>query len=128
MGPVTTKELREAIRAFKKGKACGPDDQPVEFWRAVIEDGDADGVEWLLSLFGAIWTQRQVPESWHLQKVVMLYKKGDPAECCNYRTICLLNAAYKIFAMVILKRLLAAGADTKVWPSQFGFRRMRGNY
>ena len=31
MGPVTTKELRAAIQAFKKGKTCGPDDQPVEF-------------------------------------------------------------------------------------------------
>ena len=39
--------------------------------------------------------------------------------------ICLLNVAYKIVAMVLLKRLLAAGADDRLWGSQFGFRRCR---
>ena len=124
--PVTEKELLAAIRGFKKGKACGPDDQPVELWRALLENGDVEGVQWLLSFFNRIWAQRQVPEVWHLQTVAMIYKKGDTADCGNYRPICLLNAVYMIFTMVLLRRLLAVGADARVWPSQFGFRRMRG--
>jgi len=54
----------------------------------------------------------------------MLYKKGHPADCGNYRPICLLAAAYKLFSLVLLlQRLLRAGAEEKLWPSQFGFRR-----
>ena len=67
-----------------------------------------------------------VPDSWHLQRVALFYKKGDAADCSNYRPICLLNAAYKIFAMFLLRRLQRAGVDDHVWPSQFGFRRNRG--
>ena len=37
----------------------------------------------------------------------------------------MLNAAYKIFAMVILMRLQEAGADERICPSQLGFRRNR---
>ena len=58
--------------------------------------------------------------------VTLIYKKGDPADYGNYRPICLLNSAYKIFAMIVLKRLLRAGADERVWSSQFGFRKGRG--
>jgi len=50
------------------------------------------------------------------------------AECGNYRPICLLSAAYKIFAMVLLRRLLAVGADSRLWASQYGFRKGRGTH
>ena len=33
---------------------------------------------------------------------------------------------WRFFAMVLLKRLLDAGADAKIWPSQYGFRKRRG--
>ena len=63
----------------------------------------------MLALCNKVWLGRSVPEDWHLQHVALIYKKGDPAECGNYRPICLLNAAYKISAMILLKRLLRAG-------------------
>ena len=69
--------------------------------------------------------RRTVPESWHLQRVAMVFKKGNPAECGNYRPICLLNSAYKVFAMLLLRRLLDAGADDRIWSAQFGFRPQR---
>ena len=52
----------------------------------------------------------------------MICKKGDAADCGNYRPICLLNSAYKVSAMLILRRLLDAGADDRIIESQFGFR------
>ena len=55
-----------------------------------------------------------------------LYKTGDPADCGNYRPVCLLAAAYKIFAVLLLNRLLDGGADSRLWPTRYAFRRKRG--
>ena len=56
----------------------------------------------------------------------MLFKKGDPSDCGNYRPVCLLNCAYKVFSVMLLNRLLDAKVDEKVCRSQFGFRPKMG--
>jgi len=122
--PITSTELHSATKRLRSNKACGPDGQPVEFWKVVLDAGGI-GAQWLLKFCNQIWDSQCVPQAWHLQEVALIFKKGDPAECGNYRPICLLNAAYKIFAMIMLQRLLDAGADEKLWPSQFGFRKHR---
>ena len=58
--------------------------------------------------------------------VTAIFKKGDPAFCENYRPISLLAIGYKVFATMLLRRLKAAGADTRIWLPQFGFRAGRG--
>ena len=124
--PITIEELCIAVKKFKLGKAAGPDEHPIEYWRAVLEqDRSSIASTWLLDYCNAVWCRRRVPDSWHIQKVALIYKKGDPSDCGNYRPICLLNAAYKCFAMVLLLRLLQAGADERICSSQFGFRRKR---
>ena len=125
LGIITLEELLAAVRSFKAGKASVPDGHQMEYWKLVLESGCKEAAEWLLLLCNSVWDQQQVPQAWHLSRVVCIYKKGDPGDCGNYRPICLLNAAYKIFAMILLKRLLAAGADAHVWSSQFGFRQER---
>ena len=42
------------------------------------------------------------------------------------RPISLLDIGYKLFAVILLNRLKAAGADEQLWPTQFGFRKGRG--
>jgi hypothetical protein len=123
--PITSKELRKAVRRFKDGKAVGPDEIPIEYWKIVL-NSCSHGAHWLLNFCNSVWLGRRVPDSWHLQQVVMIFKKGDSADCGNYRPICLLNSAYKLFAMVLLVRLLEAGADDRMHSSQFGFRPGRG--
>ena len=54
--------------------------------------------------------------------VSLIYKKGDPASCDNYRPISLLSIAYKVYAAMIKNRFLDAGLESTLWPSQFGFR------
>ena len=52
----------------------------------------------------------------------MVFKKGDPAECDNYRPISILSIAYKIFAAMLKNRLLEARVQDALWSTQFGFR------
>ena len=113
--------------ALRANKAAGPDSHPVDFWRSIVLSGGSrkEGRSWLLKLCNQAWLEQRAPQDWHLQQVALVYKKGDPSECGSYRPICLLNSSYKIFAMILLRRLLAAGADEKLWESQFGFRRCR---
>ena len=92
LGPITIEELRAAAKSLKSGKASGPDGTPIEFWKAVLNCGSSAGSKFLLEFCSEIWSGRQVPESWHLQRVVLIYKKGDPADCGNYRPMCLLAA------------------------------------
>ena len=97
-----------------------------EYWKAVLNSGSSAGAIFLLDFRAPVWNEKQVPQSWHLSRVVLLYKKGDPADCGNYRPVCLLAAAYKIFAMVMLNRLLDGGADSRISSTQYAFRKRHG--
>ena len=68
------------------------------------------------------WNEGSVPTSWHEATVAAIFKKGDPACCENYRPISLLAVGYQIFAAILLRRLKDAGAEDRIWPTQFGFR------
>ena len=75
-----------------------------------------------LDLCNRCWAHGPVPNDWLLARVAMIFKKGDPATCGNYRPICLTAVAYRIYASMIKQRLLDAGLDGRLWHSQFGFR------
>ena len=66
---------------------------------------------------------KTVPTEWSTASVAMLFKKGDPADPNNYRPICLLSIAYKLFASLLKQRLLDASVEDRLWKSQFGFRK-----
>ena len=55
-------------------------------------------------------------------RVVMIFKKGDSSKLEKHRPISLLNAAYKIFA-AILKRRIEGNLDKDLQKTQFGFRK-----
>ena len=67
-----------------------------------------------------------MPQTWHEALVTAIFKKGDVASCENYRPISLLPIGYKLYAAVLLSRLKAAGAEARIWKTQYGFRSGRG--
>jgi hypothetical protein len=89
LGSITRNELEKAVRAFKSGKAAGPDNQPIEYWRAVLRSSTSHvGVDWLLEFVNSAWGGKQVPDNWHLQTVAMIFKKGDDAVATIARYAC----------------------------------------
>ena len=118
-------ELRKAIGKMSSGKATKKDDIPIECFKALAAEGD-EYLEWLLSFCNRCWESKSVPQSWSTASVALLYKKGPPGMCENYRPICLLTVAGKLLASMLKDRLVRGGADKHLWPSQFGFRAGRG--
>ncbi|XP_037801974.1 uncharacterized protein LOC119596718 [Penaeus monodon] len=59
--------------------------------------------------------------------IITLYKnKGEKSDCSNYRGITLLSIAGKVFARVLLNRLLPTIAEDHFPETQCGFRTNRG--
>jgi sorting nexin-29 len=67
-----------------------------------------------------IWNNEQVPQQWNEGIICPVYKKGDRFNCNNYRPITLLNIAYKIFAILLNKRLMEY-IENKLEDNQMGF-------
>ena len=121
MEAFSERELRRAIQSARSGKSCQDGDAPVEFFKALAQESGS-ALRPILDFCNQCWTERSVPDTWSNSVVSAIFKKGDPAECSNYRPICLLTVCHKLLMSMIKERLLKAGVDDLIWPSQFGFR------
>ena len=125
VGPVQEREVVEAAKATKWDKACGSDAIPADFWKAIC-CRDSPARAWAVALCQKCWEDGEIPDSWHESLVITIFKKGDASLCENYRPICLLQAGYKLFAALLLRRLKRAGAEDRIWRTQFGFKSKHG--
>ncbi|XP_070040700.1 uncharacterized protein [Nicotiana tomentosiformis] len=57
---IKVEEVVGAMSKMSRGKATGPDEIPVEFWKCV---GRA-GLEWLTGLFNVIFKAKRMPDEW----------------------------------------------------------------
>ena len=124
-GPILEAEVVLAAKKLKWGKSSGNDDIPGIFLKAICKTGSC-ACRWAVALCQKCWAEGRVPDDWHISTVTAIFKKGDVSSCDNYRPISLLPIGHKLFASVLLRRLKAAGAERRVWSSQFGFRSRRG--
>ena len=60
---------------------------------------------YLINIFNNILKTKQIPDSWHEAKIVILFKKGDPKNTKNYRPISLLSHSCKIFTRLLQTRI-----------------------
>ena len=118
---LTREEFNEAVKHMKAGKAPGMDNIPAEVWQrsAVAQDE-------LFKFIQQVWRKEFVPPKLAVCIFVMIFKrKGSHNDCSKYRAIGLLNHAYKIMSVILLKRIVTECAEfLSEW--QAGFRASRG--
>ena len=83
-------EIQQEIGKLKSNRAAGKDRLPEELFKYGGEKLDR-GLHWVIS---KIWDEEKLPEEWMDGVVCPIYEKGDKLDCCNFRGITLINAAY----------------------------------
>ena len=80
-GPIeelTRKEIKDAIKAMKKGKAAGCSGVSADMIKILEESG----VDTMVDIIRTVWEEEEMPEDWKQSEIVPIYKqKGDPLEC-----------------------------------------------
>jgi hypothetical protein len=102
---------------LKRYKAPGSDQIPAE----LIQAGGETLRSEIHKLSMLIWNKEELPDQWKESIVVPIHKKGDKADCSNYRGISLLSTSYKILSIILLSRLIPY-ADEIIGDHQCGFR------
>lgn len=100
---ISDAEVERAVSKLRDSKAYGEDGLPFEYWKAVFEE-KSESRKWPVDFCRQCWSKCCLPDDWHLVRVSTIYKKGDPADCQNYRPLSLLNISYKVFASILLNR------------------------
>ena len=110
-----SREVKNALRRMKKGKAVGPDELPVEVWKCMGEMG----IEFLTRLFNRLLMGERMPEQWRRSVLIPIYKNKGDAQCCgNYRGIKLMSHTMKVWERIIETRLRDR---VEISKQQYGF-------
>ncbi|KAK1798816.1 hypothetical protein P4O66_007096, partial [Electrophorus voltai] len=117
---ITIEETKVAIRTLKANKAPGLDEIAPE----MLKHGGDTIVNTLIVLLNKCWQDQSVPSDWRKEVIVKLPKKGNTADCNNWRGITLLLVPGKVFCSVLLRRLQQA-EDEILREEQAGFREGR---
>jgi hypothetical protein len=110
-------EVNQVIEWLKKHKAAGSVNIPAE----LIKQGGTELKARIHKLITRIWEEEILRTEWTEGIVCPIYKKGDRMIHSNYRPITLLNVVYKIFSILINKRL-SKMVENKLEDWQMGFR------
>ncbi|KAE9547262.1 hypothetical protein FO519_009526 [Halicephalobus sp. NKZ332] len=117
---ISEAEITAAIKSLKNNKAPGLDEISPE----MIKNGGQEMVNSLLQMFNKFWEEEKVPDDWKKGTIIKLPKKGNPANCNNWRGITLLSVPGKLFTTILLRRLKDA-VDPLLRENQAGFRSSR---
>ena len=112
---INEKEVEEAIKVMKAGKAGGPSEVVGEMLKAAGKKG----IKRLTELCNQVVREGAIPREWELSTLISIFKgKGDPMECGSYRAVKLLENGMKVLEGVLEKRLRQ---KVKIDDMQFGF-------
>ena len=94
-------KVAACVAKLKPCKAAGPDGIPVEQYKT-----SDTAVSELHSLLSDIFETESIPDDFVLADMMMTYKKKCQNDRANYRALGLLNHTYKVFATILLLRML----------------------
>ena len=122
--PFSLDELEAAIDQMRANGACGPDDIPPMFLKAL---GPA-ALDELLDIFNFLFRHGICPYSWRLAIIIPLLKLGKSAsELASFRPISLTSCICKLFERVLGQRLYHIVESKGILSKyQAGYRKMRG--
>ena len=95
--PPTRDEVLAALSRIKVGKAAGSNGLLPDIVKCC---GDPL-LDFIVSMFGAVWREKQVPAEWCDALLVPVPKKGDLSVRDNWSGISLLDVMGKLFARVL---------------------------
>lgn len=98
---ISRDEIKEAMQNIKTGKAGGEDKLDPEMIKYLGEQG----IDWFWKICNTAWESREIPSDWENNLVIPIHKKGERANCDNYRAICLASSSFKIYTKIIEKRV-----------------------
>jgi hypothetical protein len=94
-------EIKKAPTELRNGKAAGVHNISPEVIKV-----DLDITAHMLHpLFEKMWTEGETPNDWRCGLLVKLPKKGDRANCDNWRGITLLSVPSQVLTKVLLNRI-----------------------
>ena len=114
--PPTGDEVLAALSRIKVGKAAGSNGLLSD----IVKYCGGPLLDFIVSMFGAVWREKQVSAEWHDALLVPVPKKGDLSVCDNWRDISLLDVMGKLFARILNDQLQAVVEDSVAY-SQCGF-------
>jgi exonuclease III len=119
---ITEKELENAIKGLKNGKAVGPD----KISNEMIKYGDKQLHNALKLLFNRIIKSATYPEKWKYSLITPLHKSGDIHNPSNYRGIAVADCIGKLLNSIINDRIYKFMESNGLWaPNQNGFMKNR---
>jgi hypothetical protein len=110
-------EVEIAIANLKRYKSPGSDQIPAELVRAGGEILRSE----IRKFINFIWNKEELHDQWKESISQRIYKKGDNADCSNYRGIPVLSTKYKILSNVLLL-VLSPHIDETFGDHRCGFR------
>lgn len=116
-------ELEKGISNLKNNKSPGPDNVLNEYLKTINENWKTH----LLSFINYIFDGGSIPDTLTDSLMFMLFKKGDPNVCDNYRSIALMNNILKLITHLVSQRVLYWSENNRLFSeTQAGFRPRRG--